>query len=192
HRSHAPVPTTSPSSTEDTTCHTMQIIDRPGGRTSPGQRRGLGARSDIAHSAQEIWRENTAQVAQRVHEAAQAVNPQAILVGGDEEAITYLRENLGPRKLTIPIRIIAGGRGGTAAQERLHQAAQQELHDLVAQQHDQVLSEYRQKLGRDQAVDGIDAIASMLSEARVQTLLLGAQRQGEQHLWGSIDEPVLV
>src|SRR5699024_11808827 len=28
--------------------------------------------------------------------------------------------------------------------------------------------------------------------SRVQTLLLGAQRQGEQHLWGSIDEPVLV
>lgn len=188
----APGATQRPAVAEDSTGQTMHNIDGPGGRSGPGQRRGLGARSDIGHSAQEIWRENTAQVAQRVHEAAQAVNAQAILVGGDEEAITYLRENLGPRKLTIPIRIIAGGRGGTAAQERLHQAAQQELHDLVAQQHDQVLSDYRQKLGRDQAVDGIDAIASMLSEARVQTLLLGAQRQGEQHLWGSIDEPVLV
>lgn len=185
-------PTQRPAVEADSTGQTMHNIDGPGGRSGPGQRRGLGGRGDIGHSAQEMWRENTAKVAQHVREAAHAVDAQAILVGGDEEAIAYLRENLGPRKLTIPIRVIAGGRGGAAAEERLHESAEQALHDLVVEQHDHVLSEYRQKLGRDQAVHGTDPIVPMLAEARVQTLLLGARREGEKELWGSVDEPVLI
>lgn len=185
-------PTQHPAVEENSTGHTMHDLDGLGGRSGPGQRRGLGGRGDIGHIAQEMWRENTAKVAQHVREAAHAVDAQAILVGGDEEAIAYLRENLGPRKLTIPIRVIAGGRGGTAAEERLHESAEQALHDLVIEQHEQALAEYRQKLGREQAVQGTDPILPMLSEARVQTLLLGARREGEEQLWGSVDQPVLI
>ena len=185
-------PTQGPALQENPTGQTMHDLDGPIGRSGPGQHRGLGARGNAKHAAQQMWRENTAAFAEHVREAVRAVDAKIILVGGDEEAITYLRQNLGPRQLSIPIRIIAGGRGGQAARERLHQAAEQALSDFIADEHAQALADYQQKLANDQAVQGTEEAAHMLTEARVQTLLLSPEREEEGELYGSLHQPVLV
>jgi hypothetical protein len=120
------------------------------------------------------------------------VDAKIIFVGGDEEAIAYLRDNLGERKLSIPIRVVPGGRGGPDAEERLHKAAAEALRDFVIDGHDDLIADYHQKLANDQAVRGTEPTLPMLSEARVRTLLLGAEREGEPELWGSPNEPMLV
>ncbi|GHD19681.1 hypothetical protein GCM10007147_10790 [Nocardiopsis kunsanensis] len=185
-------PTQGPALQEHPTGQTMHNLDGPLGRSGPGQRRGLGGRGSAQHAAQQMWRENTAAFAERAREAVRAVDAKIILVGGDEEAITYLRQNLGPRQLSIPIRIIAGGRGGQAAQERLHQATEQALAEHILDEHTQALNDYQQKLAHDQAVEGTEQATHMLTEARVQTLLLTAQRQNENHLYASLTQPVPV
>lgn len=185
-------PAQGPALHETPTGQTMHNLDGPLGRSGPGQRRGLGGRGSAKHAAQQMWRENTADFAEHVREAVRAVDAKIILVGGDEEAITYLRQNLGPRQLSIPIRIIAGGRGGQAAQERLHQAAEHALADFILDEHTQALNDYQQKLANDQAVEGTRQATHMLTEARVQTLMLGAQRQDESELYASLHQPVLV
>lgn len=185
-------PTERPVLEEDSEGETMHGLDGPVGRGGPGQRGGLGGRGNAKHAAQEMWRENTAKVAEHVREAVRAVDAKIILVGGDEEAIAYLRENLGPRQLTTPIHHIPGGRGGPDAQARLHAAAEQALSSYIVDEHDAALEDYQQKLANDQAVKGTDEAVHMLTEARVQTLFLGAEREGESELYASLDQPVLV
>jgi hypothetical protein len=161
-------------------------------RSGPGNRSGYNGRFANKYVQQELWRENTAAVADRVREAVKEVDAEVILVGGDDEAISYLRDNLGERRLTIPVRHIPGGRGGNDAQERLHESAEQALREFVAEKHDAFIAEYEEKLAHDQAVKGTYETLPMLSEKRVETLFLGADRENEPHLWGSKDEPAMV
>ncbi|KOX15688.1 hypothetical protein [Nocardiopsis sp. NRRL B-16309] len=161
-------------------------------RSGPGNRSGYNGRFANKYVQQELWRENTAAVAERIREAVAQVGAEVILVGGDDEAIAYLRENLGERRLTIPVRHIAGGRGGTDAEDRLHEAAEQALREFVVEKHDAFLADYQEKLAHDQAVKGTYETLPMLSEKRVETLVLGADRSQEPHLWGSVDEPSMV
>ncbi|WP_026116460.1 baeRF2 domain-containing protein [Nocardiopsis valliformis] len=161
-------------------------------RIYPGQRGDAGGRRADTGIAQDIWRENAIQVAELVREAVRKVDAAAIIVGGDDEAIAYLRDNLGPRQLTIPIKVVAGGRGGLDAEERLHESAEECLQEMIREERDQVFSDYQRKLAHDQAVKGTTSILPMLSEARVDTLLLGADRVNEPELWGSYYSPVLV
>ncbi len=169
----------------------MQNIDGAS-RIFPGQRGDAGGRRADTGTAQDRWRENAGQVADLVREAVRKVDAAVIIVGGDDEAIAYLRDNLGPRQLTIPIKVVAGGRGGLDAQERLHETAEECLRELIQAEHEQVFSDYQRKLAHDQAVRGTTSILPMLSEARVETLLLGADRVDEPVLWGSYHSPVLV
>ncbi len=169
----------------------MQNIDGAS-RIFPGQRGDAGGRRADTGTAQDRWRGNAAQVADLVREAVRRVDAAVIIAGGDDEAIAYLRENLGPRQLTIPIKVVAGGRGGTDAEERLHENAEECLRELIHEERTRVYSDYQRKLAHDQAVKGTSSILPMLSEARVETLLLGADRENEPQLWGSHHSPVLV
>lgn len=169
----------------------MQNIDGAT-RIFPGQRGDAGGRRADTGTAQDIWRENAAGVAELVREAVDKVRAQAIIVGGDDEAIAYLRDNLGPRRLTIPIRVVAGGRGGVDAEERLQESAEECLRELVQQEQEQTIDDYHRKLAHDQAVRGTTPTLPMLSEGRVDTLLLGSDREDEPQLWGSTTSPILV
>ncbi|WP_306368245.1 hypothetical protein [Nocardiopsis sp. CC223A] len=163
------------------------------GRGGPGSRGGYNGDFNPKHHPVETWRENTARLAEIVREAVAEVDARIIFVGGDDEAIAYLRDNMHERrKLTIPIQVVPGGRGGPDAEERLHRSAAEALRAFVADSHDEVLDEFERKLAHDQAVRGTEPTLSMLSEARVRTLLLGAQREDEPDLWGSRAEPILV
>ncbi|MBB6119952.1 hypothetical protein [Nocardiopsis algeriensis] len=184
-------PSIDPTYEQDFTGDDLRNLD-PMGRGGPGVLSGYNGRFDGKHFPEETWRENTARIAQIAREAVAEVDAEIIFVGGDEGAIAHLRENLGERKLSIPIQLVPGGRGGPDAQERLHQAAAEALRDFVVERHDKLLDDFQQKLANDQAVRGTEPTLPMLSEARVQTLLLGAEQDGEPELWGSPDEPVLV
>ncbi|WP_150239905.1 baeRF2 domain-containing protein [Nocardiopsis quinghaiensis] len=184
-------PSTKPVSEQEFSGANLRNIDTMG-RGGPGVLSGYNGRFDGKHFPRETWRENASRIAQHVRDAVAEVNAKVIFVGGDEEAIAFLRDNLGERKLTIPIRLVSGGRGGPDAEERLHEAAEEALRDFVIDSHDDVLADYQQKLANDQAVHDVKETLPMLSEARVQTLLLGAERDGEPELWGSPHEPILV
>ncbi|MBR8743286.1 hypothetical protein [Nocardiopsis sp. MG754419] len=184
-------PTTGPVLESENVGENMQNIDGAS-RIFPGQRGDAGGRRADTGTAQDMWRENAAGVADLVRKAVAEVDAQAIIVGGDDEAIAYLRDNLGPRQLTVPIKVVSGGRGGTDAEERLHQTAEECLRELVRDEQAQVIDDYHRKLAHDQAVRGTTPTLPMLSEGRVDTLLMGADREDEPRLWGSFSSPVLV
>ncbi|MCY9783705.1 hypothetical protein KIK06_07345 [Nocardiopsis sp. EMB25] len=168
--------------------HGIDVMSRGG----PGNLGGYNGRFPGKHVAQDMWRENTAKVAEHVRDAVATVDAEVIFVGGDAEAIAYLRDNLAERRLDTPILVVAGGRGGPDAEERLHEAAAEALREFVEQGQEHVAAEYQRKLAHDQAVSGTEPTLPMLSEARVRTLLVGAERDREPQLWGSPNEPVLV
>ena len=162
------------------------------GRGGPGGPGGYNGGYIRKQQHVEVWRENTARLAEMVREAVAEVGARIIIVGGDDEAISYLRDNIGERRLSIPIQVVPGGRGGPDAQERLHRAAAEALRAFAARSRREVLEEFEHKLAQDQAVRGTESMLPVLSEARVRTLLLGAERDGEPELWGSPTAPVLV
>lgn len=162
------------------------------GRGGPGSLGGYNGDYVRKQYPLETWRENTARLADIVREAVAEVGARIIIVGGDDEAISYLRDNIGERRLSLPIQVVSGGRGGRDAQERLHREAARALREFVLNAQVEAVEEFEERLGRDQAVSGTGQTLPMLSEARVRTLLLGAEREGEGDLWGSLAEPVLV
>ncbi|MFV2196473.1 hypothetical protein [Nocardiopsis sp. LOL_012] len=184
-------PTEGPASEQDLTGASLRGLDVTS-RGGPGNLGGYNGRFPGKHVAQELWRENTAKVAHHVREAVADVDADVVFVGGDDEAIAYLRDNLGERRTELPIVVLPGGRGGTDAEERLHQAAAEALHQFVTSGQESVAADFRSKLAHEQAVAGTEPTLPMLSEARVRTLLMGAERGTEPHLWGSRTEPVLV
>ncbi|MFI6578623.1 hypothetical protein ACIBFB_22795 [Nocardiopsis sp. NPDC050513] len=184
-------PSHGPASERDVTgdnLHGIDVMSRGG----PGNLGGYNGRFPGKSVAQDMWRDNTAKVAQHVRDAVAEVDAAVIFVGGDQEAISYLRDNLSERRLDVPILLVAGGRGGPDAEERLHEAAAEALREFVVQGQEHVAAEYHRKLAHDQAVSGTEPTLPMLSEARVRTLLLGAARDREPQLWGSPTEPILV
>ncbi|WP_394329374.1 hypothetical protein [Nocardiopsis sp. CNR-923] len=184
-------PSHGPASERDVTGDDLQGIDVMS-RGGPGNLGGYNGRFPGKSVAQDMWRDNTAKVAQHVRDAVAEVDAAVIFVGGDQEAISYLRDNLSERRMDVPILLVAGGRGGPDAEERLHEAAAEALREFVVQGQEHVAAEYHRKLAHDQAVSGTEPTLPMLSEARVRTLLLGAARDREPQLWGSPTEPILV
>lgn len=180
-----------PVSERDFTGADLHNIDTMG-RGGPGSLGGYNGDYVRKQYHLETWRENTARLAELVREAVAEVDARIIIVGGDDEAISYLRDNIHERRLSIPIEVVPGGRGGPDAEQRLHQAAAQALRAFVADSQKGALEEFEQKLAQDQAVRGTESTLPMLSEARVRTLLLGAERDGEPELWGSSSAPILV
>ncbi|WP_017568933.1 baeRF2 domain-containing protein [Nocardiopsis halotolerans] len=184
-------PATKPASEKEFSGANLRNLE-PMGRGGPGVLSGYNGRFDGKNYPLETWHENATRIAQQVRDAVAEVDAKVIFVGGDEEAIAYLRENIGERRLNIPVKLVPGGRGGPDAEERLHEAAVEALRDFVIDGHDDLIADYQQKLANDQAVRGTEPILPMLSEARVRTLLLGADRDREPELWGSPHEPILV
>lgn len=146
------------------------------------------AESRYHRHAENVWNDNAEHAAREVENAVADVGAAVVFVGGDERAIGLLRSHLA--KLDPPVVEIPGGRADASA--RLREALDQALDDAMVAAHDAVLADLRARVPQGTAVEGADATLRTLSEGRVETLLLGADRETDGWLWASPDVPLLL
>jgi hypothetical protein len=142
--------------------------------------------------SENLWNDNAAQVAVDVQGAVAEVDPAVIFVGGDARATGMLRTHLERMSLGSLVEVVSGGRADDGAAQSLRVAVDRARDVAMIASHDAVLRSFAARVPQGSAVEGPQATMRALSEGMVETLLLGAEREGEPDLWASASAPLLI
>ncbi|MFB9927108.1 Vms1/Ankzf1 family peptidyl-tRNA hydrolase [Amycolatopsis halotolerans] len=180
---------------EEAPAHLVVLVDRTGAdievhrpdgsvetETVQGQehpvhkvRGGGPAHRDIQSHAEQTTRRNLSEVADRIAKAAERVRPRAIVLAGEVQARTELRERLPEPARSLTAEVDAGGRASGADRAELDRAVHELLTGQRLRELDDLADRFRAGAGRDSAlaVSGLSAVTAALAEANVATLLVG-------------------
>jgi len=139
----------------------------------------------MQHTVENTWRANVAALAERVDTEVRRTGARVLVLAGDGQSRTLLREALAERSASIAVDVDhSGGRSG-ADDEELASAVEAAVRDLVDAERHAVLERLDQALGRPDglAVGGLEPVLEALRAEQVDTLFLdgGVTRDGE--LW---------
>lgn len=153
-----------------------------------------GAVSHAAYHRRSVnlWSENTEQVAEDIRKAAAEVEAAVILIAGDPKAIGLLREHLRTRPPAGRSVYVEGGRTDQSALDGLRASVDEAMHQAMLESHQQVLDQLEAQLAGGQALQGLNPVMEALSQGRVETLLLAADRNGDPDLTASRRDPLAV
>ncbi|MBM7810713.1 Rv2629 family ribosome hibernation factor [Saccharothrix algeriensis] len=147
----------------------------------------------MQNKVEETAQRNAALIAEAADRMVTGLNARLLVLGGEVQARTAVREELSPRCRDVLIEVD----GGSLADGADDEAFDASVRSLVAQyQHDldnDVVEEFTAESGRDQgrAVQGMERVVAALREANVATLLVSDQALGRRTVWAS-DDPALV
>ncbi len=139
----------------------------------------------MQHTVENTWRANVAALAERVDTEVRRTGARVLVLAGDGQSRTLLREALAERSASIAVDVDhSGGRSG-ADDEELAGAVEAAVRDVVDAERQAVLERLDQALGRADglAVGGLEPVLEALRVQQVDTLFLdgGVTRDGE--LW---------
>jgi len=139
----------------------------------------------MQHTVENTWRANVAALAERVDTEVRRTGARVLVLAGDGQSRTLLREALAERSASIAVDVDhSGGRSG-ADDEELASAVEAAVRDVVDAGRHAVLERLDQALGRPDglAVGGLEPVLEALRAEQVDTLFLdgGVTRDGE--LW---------
>ncbi|MGW5720330.1 Rv2629 family ribosome hibernation factor [Amycolatopsis sp. NPDC003865] len=192
--------------TEETPAYVLVVADRIGaeitehaagrartatveGENHPVHKvRGGGpAHHTLQNAAEETARRNLATVAEQVTKAVERSGARLVVLAGEKQARTALREML-PEHVG---RIAHEVEGGSRAEGSSRAELDRRVHELLAGRHlaelDELAEKFRAGSGREDglAVSGLEAVTSALAEANVETLLIGSP--GDTAVFGGPD-----
>ncbi|MET8579080.1 hypothetical protein [Streptomyces sp. NPDC005012] len=153
---------------------------------------GREAQKSYHRRSVQVWSENTEQAADGVREAAADVDAAVVLVAGDPKAIGLLREHLADRPPTGKVVYVEGGRSDSSARESLRESADEAIREAMTASHREVLERLEAETAGGRALQGIPAVQQALSEGRVETLLLSADRADDPDLYASRTDPQIL
>jgi hypothetical protein len=137
----------------------------------------------MQHTVENTWRDNVAALAERVNAEVRRTGARVLVVAGDGQSRSLLRDALPERSARIAVDVEHSG--GRADDDELAQAVGAAVRDAVDAQRHAVLERLDQELGRPDglAVGGVEPVLQALRAQQVDTLLLdgGVERPGT--LW---------
>ena len=139
----------------------------------------------MQHTVENTWRGNVAALAERVDTEVRRTGARVLVIAGDGQSRTLLRDALAERSAGIAVDVEhSGGRSG-ADDDELAAAVESATRDAANAERQAVLDRLDQELGRPDglAVGGLEPVLQALRAQQVDTLLLdgGVARDGE--LW---------
>jgi hypothetical protein len=133
--------------------------------------------------AEVAWEKNAADVAHTLTEIVDRISARVVVVAGDVRAVKALRERL-PARVEALVREVEGGRARDGSEVEVARATARLVADAAARDTVAVLEKFREELGQgDRAVEGPDATARALQEARVDMLLLHDEPDDDRRAW---------
>jgi hypothetical protein len=164
----------------------QQVDEVRGDRYPLHKTRGGGWKHlKMQHTVENTWRANVAALAERVDTEVRRTGARVLVLAGDGQSRTLLREALAERSASIAVDVEhSGGRSG-ADYDELAGAVEAAVRDVVDAERQAVLERLDQALGRPDglAVGGLEPVLEALRAQQVDTLFLdgGITRDGE--LW---------
>jgi len=139
----------------------------------------------IQRRVEQNWRDNIAEVAAHIDTEVARTGAQVLVLAGEAQARSQLRDMLGERAAAIAVDVEhSGGRSG-GTDEQLAAAVDAAARDVVTAARQTVLDRLDQETGRPDglAVGGLEPVLQALRAQQVDTLLLdgGVERPGT--LW---------
>jgi hypothetical protein len=145
---------------------------------------GVGAWS-VQHRVEQNWRDNVADVAGHVDAEVRRAGARVLVLAGDVQSRTLLRDALAERSAGIAVDVEhSGGRSG-ADDEELATAVDAAARDAVDAERQTVLDRLDQEIGRSGglAVGGLEPVLEALRAEQVDTLLLDGAVSRAGELW---------
>jgi len=148
-------------------------------------REGGWSEQRYQRSAVETWRENAKQVAEVVREAADEVQAELIIIGGDVRSRELLLERLGE---PLENRAVVAEHGARGAESRQWEAEVRRLLRRRPEDRKQArIDAFHAGSSRGTAVQGLGPVAEVLQDGRVDTLLVTGEPPGELSFGGPAD-----
>jgi hypothetical protein len=145
--------------------------------------------------AEDSWRENAEQVADRVARLAQDIDAERVIVAGDVRAVELLRKAL-PDRINELVHVVEGERPWEGKGDPMPEETRDIVERHVRATTDRLLERFAEERGQhDKAVEGVDGTARALARAQAAVLLIAPSEIDrelsfgpEPALLGSVDE----
>jgi hypothetical protein len=139
----------------------------------------------MQHTVENTWRANAADLAARVDTEVSRTGARVLVVAGDGQSRSLLRDALAERSRSIAVDVehAAGRSGGT--DDELAAAVDGAVRDVVTAERHAVLDRLDQEIGRrgGLAVAGLEPVLAALRAEQVDTLLLDGEVTRGGLLW---------
>jgi hypothetical protein len=133
---------------------------------------------------EDSWEHNAATVAAALEQLVVGYRPEVVLVMGDVRAAAELERHAGSETRSRMVRLDTGGRGAGTSEEAERDAIDEVLAAHRAAAEAEVVARFREQAGRvERAVEGLDAVTTVLQRAQVDELLLADEPTSSRTLW---------
>jgi peptide subunit release factor 1 (eRF1) len=153
--------------------------------------RGGGlANRNMQERVEETFRRNTAAVAERVDTLVATTAARVVLIAGERQSRSRLRDLLGERAAAVAVEVEGSGEVGS---DELRSAVDAAVTDVVDADRHALLERLDLALGRPEglAVHGVEPVLAALRSSAVETLLLDGDVTRDGSVWIS-DVPTAV
>jgi hypothetical protein len=141
--------------------------------------------------AEDSWKGNAEQVAERVVALADRIGAELAIVAGDVRAVELLRKAL-PDRIDRVVHVVEGERPWEGKGDPLPEETRDLVERHVRERGDALLARFAEERGQhDHAVEGVAATAQALARAQAAVLLVTEAADGDRPLWFG-PEPTLL
>ncbi|HXV93322.1 MAG TPA: Vms1/Ankzf1 family peptidyl-tRNA hydrolase [Pseudonocardia sp.] len=139
----------------------------------------------MQHTVENTWSENVGDVAARVDVQVSATGARLVVLAGEAQSRTLLREALGERAAKVAVEVEHSGLRAGGSLDELEDAVEDAARRAVSAERHAVLERYDQAAGRPDglAVHGIGPVLGALRAEAVDVLLLDGGVEREAQVW---------
>ncbi|WP_433270220.1 Vms1/Ankzf1 family peptidyl-tRNA hydrolase [Actinosynnema sp. CS-041913] len=147
----------------------------------------------MQNKVEETAHHNAALVAEAADKLVTTLNARLLVLGGEVQARTAVREELSTRCRDVLIEVDGGSLADGADDESFDASVRALVTQYQYDLDNDVVEEFATESGREQgrAVQGMERVVAALREANVATLLVADQALGDRTVWAG-DDPALV
>ncbi|MBB5959968.1 hypothetical protein FHS29_006590 [Saccharothrix tamanrassetensis] len=147
----------------------------------------------MQHKVEETAHHNAKLVAEAVDRLVSTINARLLVLGGEVQARSAVREELGTRCRDVLIEVDSGSLADGADDESFDAKVRSLVAQYQADLDNDVVEEFTAESGRDQgrAVQGLERVVEALREANVATLLVADRALARRTVW-TADDPAQV
>jgi hypothetical protein len=139
----------------------------------------------MQHTVENTWRSNVAEVADRVDVLVAWTGARLVVLAGEEQSRTLLRDALGDRARERAVEVEHSGAPSGGGDDELARALANAARDLVTAERLAVLDRYDRAAGRPDglAAAGLEPVIAALRAEAVDTLLLDGGVERDATVW---------